>query len=155
MGESFFTFTLNRHKPRLRVACFLSLVAGDYFHRLPKELVDSLVTIIIASSDTIITLVFGVLSTIISLLGIFIGYLTLRAMALENSMHSSSALPSSTFIHTLIVPSHIVNKPNPLIKGSNLRDLEHRRIHRHQHTHIITPRYNFGELEENSTAWED
>jgi hypothetical protein len=43
----------------------------------------------IVSSDTLITLVFGDLSTVISLLGVFIGYLTLRAMAVESSTYTS------------------------------------------------------------------
>jgi len=46
----------------------------------------------IVSSETLITLVFGDLSTVISLLGVFIGYLTLRAMAVENSTYTSCLL---------------------------------------------------------------
>jgi hypothetical protein len=40
----------------------------------------------LATSDSAIAIAFGLISTLISLLGVFIGYLTLRAMTLEASM---------------------------------------------------------------------
>ena len=40
----------------------------------------------LTTSDSAIAIAFGLISTLISLLGVFIGYLTLRAMTLEASM---------------------------------------------------------------------
>jgi hypothetical protein len=45
-----------------------------------------LLTVIPVSPGTSIAIAFGILSTVISLLGVWIGYLTLRAMAFENRM---------------------------------------------------------------------
>lgn len=42
-----------------------------------------LLTVILVSPDTSIAIAFGILSTVISVLGVWIGYLTLRAMAFE------------------------------------------------------------------------
>jgi hypothetical protein len=47
------------------------------------------------SPDVAIALAFGLISTMIGLLGLFIGYLTLRAMTLEISMPHLFTLPSS------------------------------------------------------------
>jgi hypothetical protein len=38
---------------------------------------------------------------------------------------------------------------------SNLRGLETIRIQRHEHTHIITPRYTRVELENKPFGWQD
>ncbi|PMD18600.1 hypothetical protein NA56DRAFT_647795 [Hyaloscypha hepaticicola] len=61
------------------------------------------------SPDTAISITFGLISVSISLLGVWISYLTLRAMSLDTG-NNNNQLP---FVHE--------------------------RILRHEHTHIIAP----------------
>jgi hypothetical protein len=107
------------------------------------------------SLDTSITLAFGIISTVISLFGVLFAYLTLRAMAIEISMYSFTSttllyahLPSLSF---LVLKLKLII----LMPDLNLRDLENIRIQRHEHTHIVTPRYPRGELEHKTNGWQD
>jgi hypothetical protein len=52
-------------------------------------------TCFLGSSDTAIAIIFGVLGTIINLLGILIAYLTLRAMTIENHIPQPSRMLQS------------------------------------------------------------
>lgn len=49
---------------------------------------------LLVSSDTAITIAFGVLGTAINLFGILIAYLTLRAMIVENRTYRPSLQPT-------------------------------------------------------------
>jgi hypothetical protein len=79
----------------------------------------------LVSSDTAIALAFDLLSTIIGLLGLLVGYLTLRAMPLG----------------TQLANRHIVllsNRTSILEKDPSSLALEMGRIHRHEHTHFVS-----------------
>jgi hypothetical protein len=75
---------------------FLSLVLEQFLNTLQDlRLCNySLLNLILVSSGTSVAIAFGIFSTVISLLGVWIGYLTLQAMAFENRMHFSPSLTS-------------------------------------------------------------
>jgi hypothetical protein len=113
----------------------------------------SLLTIILVSPDTSIAIAFGILSTVISLLGVGLGYLTLRAIAFENRMYSS---PSLTSLRSPLFPSyscHIL-EADYRIEGLGPRDLEYRPIQRHERTLIVTS-VDRRVLENEPIIWQD
>ena len=85
-------------------------------------------TCLLGSSDTAITIIFGVLGIIINILGILIAYLTLRAMAVEN--HTSQ--PSRMF--TKHQPNFKIQRFDKFIVAEGPRPQQLLHVHKHTHT---------------------
>jgi hypothetical protein len=91
-----------------------------------------------ASPDTAISIAFGLISTFIGLIGIFINYLTLRAMTPDPGtyiIHRSPLL----FKHPLLLLNLKPNKISQGTDGNNRIPAERDQVLRHEHTHFVAP----------------
>lgn len=90
-------------------------------------------------SESAMGITFGLLSTIISLLGVMIGYLTLRKMSFEKSRSSSqlvACLCSCVFIHYLCkILTRRFHTEHHSVRASG----ENGVVIWHEHTHRIAP----------------
>jgi hypothetical protein len=106
-----------------------------------------LLTPILVSTDTAVTIAFGLLSTIISLLGLLVGYLTLRAMASGTVTALRSLLLTASSSEEYQLNSNFVEKyPTPEI-------FESRQVHRHEHTHYVSSLGNSKHFDNASLRW--
>jgi hypothetical protein len=109
----------------LHLQCYILYTSSPSF--IGPFLYEMITYFFLVSSDIAIAIAFGLFSTIIGLLGLLVGYLTLRAMPLGMQLANRRIVLLS-------------NRTSTLEKDQSSSTLEIGRIHRHEHkiTHFVS-----------------